>query len=287
MKLLACGDSWCWGAELVDPLVEPIPIMNLPGGGFERQSKPENIKYRLENRYINQFAKLANIESITDLSLPSQSNDAIFRKLVAWLASNGYLNGENTEELIVSIGWTSPERTEHYYKKQFGDTNYAPYGPWSLDQDFTGQLGETDASKLKEFYNLFFDLFGSAEGFVTKYIHTVFLTQMLLKSLNIKYVMHQAFYHHHNMMLREWDDTEYKKQNMDIVDTSTSAIWKLVDSEHFINKDHPTLSTAHHVMVDKGNLEDSFIVFHPSALGHTDWAEYMFAFCKENGTLSC
>ena len=29
-------------------------------------------------------------------------------------------------------------------------------------------------------------MFGAPEGFVTKYIHTVFLTQMLLKSLNIK-----------------------------------------------------------------------------------------------------
>jgi hypothetical protein len=48
MRLIGCGDSWCWGAELVDPNEEPIPIMNLPGGGFERQLKPINIKYRLK-----------------------------------------------------------------------------------------------------------------------------------------------------------------------------------------------------------------------------------------------
>jgi hypothetical protein len=280
MKLLACGDSWCWGAELVDPVIDPEPIMNLPGGGFERQSVPENIKYRLEHRYINQFAKLANIDNIEDLSLPSQSNDAIFRKLVAYLATNGYLTGENTEELFVSIGWTSPERTEHYYKEQFGDTNYAPYGPWSLDQDFTGQLGDVEGKKLHEFYNLFFDLFGDAKGFVTKYIHTVFLTQMLLKSFNIKYVMHQAFYHHHEQMLREWNDEVYRDKNLVMTD-ELSTLWNLIDDNNFINKD----STAHKVMIEKGNLEDSFIVYHPSALGHKIWGQYMFDFCKERNII--
>lgn len=284
MKLVACGDSWCWGAELVDPIIDPTPIMNLPGGGFERQSIPGNIKYRLENRYINQFAKHANIDDIVDLSLPSQSNDAIFRKLVSWLADNEYLSGNNTEEIIVSIGWTSPERTEHFYKDRFGGDNWAPYGPWSLDQDFTGQVGNEDGKKLNDFYNLFFDLFGAAEGFVNKYIQTVWITQMLLKSLNIKYVMHQAFYHHHEQMLREWDDEVYKRENMNI-DDSLSKIWNLVDSDNFINKDHPTASTAHHVMLEQGSLEESFIVFHPSALGHKIWGQYMFDFCKDNGII--
>ena len=31
MRLVGAGDSWCWGAELVDPAIDPEPIMNLPG----------------------------------------------------------------------------------------------------------------------------------------------------------------------------------------------------------------------------------------------------------------
>ena len=57
MKLIGAGDSWCWGAELVDPMEEPTPIMNLPGCGFERQAKPVNIDFRLKNRYINNYEK--------------------------------------------------------------------------------------------------------------------------------------------------------------------------------------------------------------------------------------
>lgn len=276
-KLVACGDSWCWGAELVDPAVEPVPIMNLPGGGFERQSKPENVAYRLKHRYINVLAEHAGITDVEDLSIPSLSNDAILRRLIQWLFANGY-NSRNTENLFVSIGWTSPERTEHYYKERWGDDNYAPYGPWSLEQQFENK-------DLHTFYNLYFDLFGSPQGFVNKYIQTVYLTEMLLKSMNIKYIMHQAFYHHHEQMIKDWKDNDYKKDNMDL-DTSYSAIWDSIDARYFVNKNHPELSTAHHVMVHKGGIDNVFEVFHPNANGHKIWGDYLYDFCVVNGTLA-
>ena len=95
MRLVGCGDSWCWGAELVDPVIDPEPIMNLPGGGFERQSIPENIEYRLKNRYINRFADMMNADELIDLSDPSLSNDSIIRRLIEWLSTEGYLTGRD------------------------------------------------------------------------------------------------------------------------------------------------------------------------------------------------
>ena len=67
MRLVGVGDSWCWGAELVDPIIDPEPIMNMPGGGFERQAIPENIEYRLKNRYINRFADMVGADELVDL----------------------------------------------------------------------------------------------------------------------------------------------------------------------------------------------------------------------------
>lgn len=277
-KLVACGDSWCWGAELVDPAVEPVPIMNLPGGGFERQSKPENVAYRLKHRYVNVFAEKAGITEIEDLSIPSLSNDAILRRLITWLAENGY-NQSNTQDLFVSIGWTSPERTEFYYREKWGEDHWAPYGPWSLDQKY-----EKNHDKLHDFFNLYFELFGAPEGFVNKYIQTVWTAQTILKSLNIKYVMHQAFYHHHEQMIKEWNDADYKTQNMN-VNAAYTNMWNNIDRGCFINKDHPDFSTAHHVMIAKGGIENVFEVFHPNATGHKIWGEYLYDFCKANGTV--
>ena len=108
MKLIGAGDSWCWGAELVDPAIDPDPIMNLPGGGFERQSIPENIEYRLKNRYINRFADMMNADELVDLSDPSLSNDAIVRVLMEYLSSEGYFTGRDTSDLFVSIGLFGP-----------------------------------------------------------------------------------------------------------------------------------------------------------------------------------
>lgn len=279
-KILACGDSWCWGAELVDPAVEPVPIMTLPGGGFERQSKPENIKYRLEKRYINQFATRAGIEDIEDISMPSLSNDAILRRLLHWLAENGHTDHRNNSDLLVSIGWTSPERTEFYYKEKWGCDHWATYGPWALDQKF-----EKDHDKLHTFFNLYFDLFGEPAGFVSKYVQTVWIAQTILKSLNIKYVMHQAFYHHHEQLIKQWDDKLYKEQNMQLTE-GVVKLWESVDNRFFVNKDHPDLSTAHHVMVAKGGIDNVFEIFHPNAAGHEIWGEYLYDFCKANGTLN-
>lgn len=278
-KLVACGDSWCWGAELVDPAVEPVPIMTLPGGGFERQGKPENVKYRLEHRYINQLAQHAGITDVVDLSEPSLSNDAIIRRLLSWLAENDHLDPRNNSELLVSIGWTSPERTEFYYKERWGGDHWATYGPWSLEQQFSD-----NHEKLNKFFNLYFDLFGSPEGFVSKYIHSVWMIQSVLKSLGIKYVMHQAFYHHHEQMIKQWDDEAYKQQNMNL-SQDLVRLWNSIDSRYFVNKDHPHLSTAHHVMIAKGGIENVFEVFHPNALGHKIWGEYLYEFCKGNSTI--
>ena len=92
--------------------------------------------------------------------------------------------------------------------------------------------------------------------------------------------MHQAFYHHHEQMLRDWDDEVYRNKNL-VMSNELSTMWNLIDSDSFINKD----STAHHIMIEQGSLEDSFIVFHPSALGHKIWGQYMFDFCKERNII--
>ena len=74
MKIIGCGDSWAWGAELVDPIEEPVPIMNLPEGGHERELKPINTAYREKHRYLGILKDHYNVELI-DLTSPGISND--------------------------------------------------------------------------------------------------------------------------------------------------------------------------------------------------------------------
>jgi len=278
MRLVGLGDSWCWGAELVDPNEEPVPIMNLPGGGFERQSKPINIEYRLKNRYINRFSEMIGADELIDLSNPSLSNDAIIRVMMEWLSTEGYLTGRDTSDLFLSIGWSSPERREFYTRKPWRhsstgfDDHFVAFGPWSMDQDHNDK-------ELDQFFRLYFDKFWSETEFIHRHIQQLWQTELMLKSLNIKYVMHQAFYHHHTKMIYDWDDTEYEK-NFNKVTPGDKILWEALDSEKFIRD-----TTAWHHMLTKGSAEEVFIIFHPSAEGHRHWAEYLYKYCKENHLL--
>ena len=254
MRLVGCGDSWCWGAELVDPIEEPIPIMNLPGGGFERQLKPINIEYREKHRYLNLFAEKINASEIVDLSKPSRSNDAIVRVLIEWLVNEGYTTGRDTSDLFITIGWSSPERREFYYKKRWGNDNWMEFGPWSLDQDH----GDKD---IDNFMQLYFDNFWNEGEFLHRWITQIWQTELMLKSLNIKYVMHQAFYHHHTQMINQWDDVKYKEKFTTITQ-SDKLLWDSIDKVKFIHKDDPETGTMHHYMLSKS--KDVFAVFHPN-----------------------
>lgn len=273
MILVSFGDSWAWGAELVDPAEEKVPIMTLPGGGFDRQFKPINMEYRLKHRYVNVFAEKINADCIIDFSKPSNSNDAIFRNVVSWLSND--VSNLNKEEIFVSIGWTSPERAEFYY-----DNNYISAGPWSIDQF------KNTNSDLHLFFNLYYKYFSEPQWFFQKYLQTIWATQTLLDSFNIKYAMHQAFYHHFDEAITSWNDRVYKEKYMNINFNNTlQNLWNNIDDVKFINKNSKKLSTAHSVMVDVGGLDNVFEVFHPNALGHKIWGDYLFKHCTENNLL--
>jgi hypothetical protein len=280
MKLVGCGDSWCWGAELVDPTEEPIPLMKLPGGEFERHFKPVNEAYRLKYRYLNQFASKIEASEIVDLSLPSYSNDAICRRLLDWLAEEGYLEGRDTSELFITIGWTSPERTEFFYKETWGCDNWCPVGPWSIDQPYQNK-------QLKTFFSLYFENFSNPGGYLHKWITQIWQVEFLLKKLNIKYIMHQAFYHHHLQTIHQWNDEEYLKDKTNTITAANQKMWSMIDPIKFIGKNDSKTGTAHHVMLDAANGDSTkvFEVFHPNATGHTIWAEHMFKYCKDNNLL--
>lgn len=275
MKLLACGDSWAWGAELVDPKVEPkwIPHQD----NHDLHYIPENVEYRLAHRYTGLLAEKLNAEVI-DLSYCGYSNDAITRTLFDWLVKEDYVNGRDTSDLFVSIGWTSPERREFFYKEKWGADNWMPFGPlWG--QRFP------DNKDLDEFSRIYIENFWNAGEYMHRWINQIWMTQQLLEKHKIKYVMHQAFYHHHRKMITEWDDVKYHENHAEYVSPSARKLWDMLDPITFMHKDHPELGTAHNYMIAKGGKGKVFSEIHPNTLGHKLWADHMYEYCTENKLL--
>jgi hypothetical protein len=276
MKIVACGDSWAWGAELVDQSKAPYWIKGTDNHNLH--FTPHHEEYRLKNKYIQLFADKVNASEVIDLSYCSSSNDAIERTLIEWLVENEYTSGRDTSDLFVSIGWSSPERLEFYYKKQWGKDNWYSFGPWSMAQDHKDK-------DLDQFMRLYFDNFCNTGEYMHRWILQLWQTELMLKKYNIKYVMHQAFYDHHQQVIHKWNDKIYLKKGNDTITKSDKLIWNSIDPIRFMHKDDPETGTSHNYMLTNSGGESVFAEMHPNTLGHKIWADHMYDYCVKNNLL--
>lgn len=289
MKLIGCGDSWCWGAELVK-------VKTTQEGMCAHLDHfiPENMEYRLKSRYINLFADKINATELVDLSLAAYSNEGIYRSLIRYLAMEGYLSGRDTSNLFVSIGWTSPERKEHGCVDEQQNHSLVPpelerfnsnqnerwfsVGPWVSSIDY--------GHDLNEFFKYYVQYFWTEMEMIYRWITIIKNTENLLKLHNIKYVMHQAFFHYKSHMISNWDDEKYKKEIVDKWTVFEQEIFKTIDSKHFVDKG-VFVKTFHRYVLEQTNHDTSkiFTVFHPNAYAHSLWADHQYNFCVKNNLL--
>ena len=213
---------------------------------------------------------------IVDLSRGGASNDTVVRNLTRWLASNGYTSGRSTEDLFVSIGWTSPERKDFHYNE---NVNAHGAGWFTLYPYF-----KHDHKKpgLEEFYKLYVQYLWNEGEYIQRYFSQVYQAESLLKHLGIKYLMHQAFYQNLPHILL-WKDKDFQRK-LSSIDPADMQLWKSVDEHRFMHKNDTEIHTFHNYVLDLGG-KDTLVNQHPSVLGHRLWAEHMYEHCKENNLL--
>lgn len=277
LTLVGCGDSWAWGTELIDPTT-----IDRPDWSFNLHHLPINKKYREDHRYLKLFSDKIGATEIVDLSQGGCSNDTIVRTLIAWLTENDYMSGRDTSGLFVSIGWTSPERKDFLFKHQLGGhtDNWLTIRP-----TFYQNIGYKE---LEDFFNLYVENFWHIDEYMNRWINQIWQVEVLLKSLKIKYVMHQAFYHHHEKMITNWNDIDYIETHHNKINSTDLKLWNIIDSDRFINKNNPSIGTFHSYIsnsVGKNNHNQVIVDQHPNALGHSIWADYMYKYCIENKLL--
>jgi len=282
MKIVACGDSWCWGAELIDPKKEPFWTEG--ADNHHLHFVPFHEHYRLKHKYIQVFADMVQADEIVDLSQCSISNEAIIRRLTEWLLVEGYTTGRDTSDLFVSIGWTSPERVE-FYNKEYGgvDGAWLPFGSWSTN------AAVYENSEVSKFMKLYFKYFLNTGGFIHKWLFQIYQTEMLLKKFNIKYVMHQAFYDHSysGYYPHQWDDNKYTSDYINEITPGDKILLQSIDPIRFMEATQSKIGTSHNFMVAAagGNTLSVIGSWHPNAHGHAIWGEYMGKYCLENKLL--
>jgi len=261
MKLIACGDSWVWGYELVDPEVQTVPISEVENDPYNIHFEPANLAYRLKHRYVNLLADKMNAEVI-DLSKTAGSNQRIVHDLLIWLSQNERFNNKNNKDLFVTIGWTSPVRDYFYSDK---DKKWIDFGPWidniHLNKDIKNAFKEytTHLYSMKKQYIL--------------YIKNVILLEHTLKNLGINYIMHQAFYDNEH-----WEK-ETDSSNFGALTVEERKIFDQVDDIRFVKK-HSSL-----YKLFNPDYKQYMYKWHPNEKGHKLIAEYLYNYCIENNLL--
>ena len=148
------GDSWTAG-DIVDP--------ELFGDNLSKVNDPDNKPYRLPRVWPHKIGKELNIEVINN-SHAGGSNDRIFRSTVNDIL--GLLKNNKPEDLLVIIGWSSPERKDFFHRELTSEE-----GRWTtLQPSQNMEFYTRDAKDLKHFFDTYRKSFWQKEEFISRYV---------------------------------------------------------------------------------------------------------------------
>mgnify|MGYP000929562168 FL=1 len=253
MKLLCAGDSWCYGSDLGEHL--------------------ETLRY---SRLLGQTLGAA---SVVNLAKPGISNSYIIMTIMEWLAINGYLAGNDTSDLFISIGWTSPERFDIYptAAARGSDTSYwQTIGPWIFEKDFDTSGHYPIDSKFKDHLEFYYLHLKNEQTDYYQWVLEIVKMQNLLKNLGIKFLMHQAIYN--NDHYKTGIDKVYDLTNMF---HGAALLWESVEKATFLRKEHDNMS-LYSYLKDEVNTLNHGRGDHPSKQGHEMIANLLHTYIVEN-----
>ena len=284
-KLIYCdGDSWTAG-DMINPKLKHITDVN----------HSDNSSYRLPKVWPSDLEKLTNIKVINN-SRAGSSNDGIVRRVIDNIS---YLTEKNeSKDLFVIIGFSSPERKDFYYRsldkhRNWWETMY----PNQLDQKFDYD------PKLLNFYETYIKVFWNPEEYIRRYIEQILFLHYFLKGNNIKHKFFNAFYEE-----IPGEESPFKKavsgiglgmfSDMDVMDDLTSQhtihkstiqkfskIYKdIFIEESFRNHIRKKINATEEewIRINGGFLQDRVRKYfekdghHPNRESHKLWAKFVY-----------
>lgn len=268
--IYADGDSWTAG-DIVDP--------EIFGDRLDHVMHPDNNDYRLPKVWPHKLGKIAG-KKVVNNSYAGSSNDAIVRRVVDQVPN--LLNVYKPEEILVVVGWSSPERKDFFY-------SYENERSWETLYPAELQHWDHPDEERKEFYKIYVNKFWNKEEYISRFIHHVIYLDSYLSKLGVKYVFFNAFYEDkatiydknsgHKLLsspsLNEFIMEYYSriKDNNSYLKFNTSeTIFKQFNT---IYKDLFLKTSFIQYLKDnfKNYSEQELIDYHPTELGHQLWAE--------------
>ena len=259
MKKILYSEGCSWtGGHLGDD-----SNMLKPGLDDSQLMSKENESYRLPKLWPDKLGKLLNIENVHNAGKPGSSNDGVVRRTVENVS--GMLKNYSPDEILVVVGWTSPERKDFFYKEL-----NSKEGEWTTLQPSEDMKFYTrDAKDLKHFFKTYVRCFWQPEEFISRYVRQNLYLHYFLTSHNIEHLFYSSFYE------SPLGIDDMGKEMYDLIPPNTLEKFDGLCKTSY--KDLTFRKYVQEVHIDENSNNQHktkfFADHHPTELGHTLWAE--------------
>lgn len=283
LDIVCDGDSWTFGSELADPiLVKKYGGPMIHPGNYDYFEENDNFRIpKIWSTFLEEELE-ANCYNI---SWPADDNGTILNRTIDYVTKNYLTPKKDTSNLIVIVGWSSPERKFFWYKDD--KTNY--------QYRLAPNVPHFNSKGQEEFWKLYIEYFWNKEEYIPRFIMNVLQLQTFCEANNIKWMCYNSFYQVKDKNVQDWVDLNikeelegmatvgYNQMTSDIVRVHNSMnynnIWNLINPVNFYKKDEKDNTFRTFIM---NNCTVPFVGWHPSEEGHKAWAKELSGYIKDN-----
>ena len=286
LTIIANGDSWTFGSEIVSPeITEKYKDKYKYTTNYDYF--PDNDHYRVPRCWPTKLGELLNAD-VVNLAVPADDNGTILHRTITYLNSNYIFFNKPTDNLLVIIGWSSPERNFFWYKEN--QRTYR-FRVWPYVAHFEEPNNEV-------FWEYYINYLWNEEEYIPRYVMNNILLQSFCDAHNIKWMAFDSFYQTgrtvnnwvdvnikdtaHNLKLDSYKFFKNKEPFGEIY--NYGLLWETVNNKRFYNKDLSG-STFKAFMEKNSPCELTYCGMHPSPYSHQLWASELHNYIKENKIL--
>lgn len=293
--LLANGDSWTFGTEIAAPefLVAPGETGYGLGKRFKKDCHchmPYNDYYRIPRIWPSYLGNLLGISEVVNIARPGRSNDTIYDTTIGWILENYISKNKSTEDLLVVIGWSSPERKNIIINEMVDRKETTTWFTiWPLMTETTYY----HSPLVKEFFKFYVLHQWAEQEYLKRYVEQNIQLQNFCELYKIDYYVFNAFYAQPALSPHQWTDISVIDQinkwtnlhagqgdlvyNWEFIKKTLRHQWNMVSKRAFVNKDHPHGSFRSYIF-DNVDVSVRMCNWHPSPESHEAWANYLFKY---------
>jgi hypothetical protein len=283
LEIICDGDSWTFGCEIVNPeLVKKYGGVNIHRGVYDYYV--ENDKYRIPKIWSTFLEEELNA-TCYNISWPADDNGTILNRTIDYVTTNYILPKKDTSNLIVIVGWSSPERNSFWYKDDKVDYKFR----------LAPNVAHFDSKGQEDIWNLYVQYLWNKEEYIPRFIMNVLQLQTFCNANNIKWVCYNSFYQVSNTNVQDWVDLNVKNELSGMttvgyeqttsdcirthIDMNYSNIWETINVNNFYKKDEDYNTFRTFIM---NNCKTPFEGWHPSEEGHRAWAKELSQYITNN-----